>query len=78
MQKLEQELWEHSMMGSDIATYTVRFNELTTLCLGMGTHEAKKMKRYIWGLSPQIQGMVISANPSTIDSAKHLPQTLVN
>lgn len=33
MQKLEQELWEHTMKGSDIATYTSRFNELVTLCL---------------------------------------------
>ena len=42
------------MKGSDIATYTAWFNELATLCPGMATLEAKKVERYIWGLSPQI------------------------
>lgn len=66
------------MKGSDIATYTPQFNDLATLCHGMVTQEAKKVELYIWGLSPQIQGMVISANPSTFDGAKHLAQTLVD
>lgn len=63
MQKIEQELWEHAMKGSHIAT----------LCPGLVTLEAKKMERYIWGLSPQVQGMVISANrsPSTVPSVWH-------
>lgn len=44
----------------------------------MITPEAKKVERYIFALSPQIQGTVISANPSTLDSAKRLAQTLVD
>lgn len=36
----------------------------------MVTLEAKKVERYIWGISPKIHGIVIFANLSTLDSAK--------
>ena len=61
MQGLEQELWNITMKGFEIATYTNRFNDLAVLCSGMVTPEYKKIERYIWGLAPQIQGMVISS-----------------
>ena len=32
VQKLETELWNHKMVGSDIDGYTSRANELATLC----------------------------------------------
>ncbi|KAI3740563.1 hypothetical protein L2E82_31031 [Cichorium intybus] len=74
IQKLEQELWNLTMKGSDLTTYTNRFNDLATLCHAMVTPESVKVERYIWGLSPQIQGNVESASPATFDSAKRLAQ----
>ena len=46
-QQLGQDLWEHTMVGSDIVGYTERFNDLETLCLRMVTPESKKIDRYI-------------------------------
>ncbi|CAH1428386.1 unnamed protein product [Lactuca virosa] len=42
----------------------------------MITSEGKKIERFIWGLTPPIQGNMIAANPETFDSAKHLAQNL--
>ena len=47
VQKLEQELWELKMVGSDIVTYTDRFCDLGALFPRMVTPESKKIKRYI-------------------------------
>lgn len=66
------------MKDSDIAAYTVRFSDLAILCPGMVPTESKKVERYIWGISPQIQGNVIVTNSLTFDSAKRLAQTLVD
>lgn len=78
VQKIEQELWSLTMKGSDIPSYTTRFSDSVVLCLEMVTAEITTVERYIWGLSPRIQGNVVFANPSTFDSDKHLAQTLVD
>ena len=78
IQKLEQELWDLTMVGSDIVTYTDRFSELAALCPGMITSEKKKIERYIWGLTAPTQGNVLSSNPATFDSAKRLAQRLID
>ncbi|XP_023735046.1 uncharacterized protein LOC111882908 [Lactuca sativa] len=78
IQKLEEELWNLSMDGFEIVTYTNRFSELVALCLEMVTPESKKIERYIWGLSPLMIGDVLSSNPITFDSAKCLAHRLVD
>ena len=47
LQKLEHELWNLKMKGSDIAAYTSRFDDLALLCPGMVTLESKKIERFI-------------------------------
>ena len=66
------------MKSSDVTAYTTRFNDLAVLWPGKVTLEAKKVKHYIWELSLQIHGMVISANPTTYDSAKHLEKSVAD
>lgn len=48
IKKLEQELWNLKMVGSDLAAYTARFSDLSALCPGMVNPEPKKVERYIW------------------------------
>ena len=72
LQKLEQELWNLAMQGSDITSYTNRFNDLSVLCPGMVTPVAKKIERYIWGLDAQIQDSVTAFNPLTYKSVKSI------
>ncbi|XP_024964017.1 uncharacterized protein LOC112504315 [Cynara cardunculus var. scolymus] len=44
----------------------------------MVTPEEKRIDRYIWGLVPEIRGMVTSANPTTIQNAVVLANRLTN
>ncbi|KAI3790948.1 hypothetical protein L2E82_04403 [Cichorium intybus] len=78
LQKLESELWNHSMEGTQIEKYIVRFHELARLVPHMVTPEEKRINRFIWGLAPEIRGMVTSANPTTIQSAVVLANRLTN
>ncbi|XP_052627177.1 uncharacterized protein LOC128133697 [Lactuca sativa] len=78
IQKLESEFWNHSIVGTQIEKYTVRFNELAKPVPHMVTPEEKQIDRYIWGLAPDIRGMVTSANPTTIKSAVTLANRLTN
>ena len=55
VQKLEQELWGLTMVGSDITTYTNRFSDLAILCPGMVALESKKIERYICDCHPKFE-----------------------
>ncbi|GKE86730.1 hypothetical protein Tco_1560472, partial [Tanacetum coccineum] len=49
MQKLESELWNHTMVGAGHAAYTDRFHELARLVPHLVTLESRKIKGYISG-----------------------------
>ena len=72
MQKLEQELWNLKMKGSDIASYIERFSDLALLSPEMVTQESKKVERYIWGLVSPVQDFLTTSRPTTFDSSKKL------
>ncbi|PWA76224.1 reverse transcriptase domain-containing protein [Artemisia annua] len=59
MQKLEYEFYHHAMVGAGHTAYTDRFHELARLVPHMVTPESKRIKRYIYGLVPEIHGMWI-------------------
>nr|GEZ82286.1 reverse transcriptase domain-containing protein [Tanacetum cinerariifolium] len=69
MQKLETELWNHAMVGAGHATYTDRFHELARLFPHLVTLESQKIKRYVYGLAPQIRVMVAATEPKTMQKA---------
>ncbi|KAI3754777.1 hypothetical protein L1987_54568 [Smallanthus sonchifolius] len=54
------------MEGIEIELYTTRSHELATICPHMVTPAYKWIELYIGGLVPQIQSMVTSSNPTTI------------
>ncbi|KAK9075289.1 hypothetical protein SSX86_003612 [Deinandra increscens subsp. villosa] len=78
LQKLDQEFWNLTMKDADIVGYTNRFYELCRLCPAMVKPEYKKIERYIWGLAPQIQSMVTSSVPKTIQDAVRLAHHLTD
>nr|GEV34093.1 reverse transcriptase domain-containing protein [Tanacetum cinerariifolium] len=69
MQKLETKLWNHVMVGADHAAYTDRFHELARLVPHLVTLKSRKTKRYVYGLAPQIRGMVAATEPKTMQKA---------
>ncbi|GKB87254.1 hypothetical protein Tco_0959526 [Tanacetum coccineum] len=69
MQKLETELWNHAMVGAGHAAYIDRFHELARLVPHLVTPKSKKIKRYVYGLAPQIREMVAVTEPKTMQKA---------
>ncbi|GKE86597.1 reverse transcriptase domain-containing protein, partial [Tanacetum coccineum] len=54
IQKLENELWNLTVKGTDVVGYTQPFQKLALLCPKMVLDEDEKIKRYIWGLADSI------------------------
>ncbi|GKG44666.1 hypothetical protein Tco_0486104, partial [Tanacetum coccineum] len=69
MQKLETELWNHTMVGAGHAVYTNRFLELSRLVPHLVTPESRKFERYVYSLALQIRGMVLTTEPKTMQKA---------
>ncbi|GKE62867.1 hypothetical protein Tco_1513234 [Tanacetum coccineum] len=78
MKKLETELWNHVMVGAGHATYTDRFHKLAGLVPHLVTPESKRIERYVYGLTPQIRGMVVATEPKTIQKAVQIAGTLTD
>ncbi|KAK1411706.1 hypothetical protein QVD17_38266 [Tagetes erecta] len=78
LQKAETEFWDLTMEGAEVRAYTSKFNDLARLVPRMVTPEYVRIERYIWGLAPQIRGMVTASNPTSIQSAVSLALSLTN
>ncbi|GJZ04716.1 putative reverse transcriptase domain-containing protein [Tanacetum coccineum] len=69
MERLENEFWNHKMVGANHAAYTNRFHELAKLVPQLVTPESACIKRYVAGLGPEIRGMLKATQPTTIQNA---------
>ncbi|GJQ90711.1 reverse transcriptase domain-containing protein [Tanacetum coccineum] len=78
MQKLETELWNHSMVGAGHAAYTDRFHELARLVLHLVTPESRIIKRHMYGLAPHIRGMVAATEPKTMQKVVQISGALTD
>ncbi|GJR07182.1 putative reverse transcriptase domain-containing protein [Tanacetum coccineum] len=78
MEKLENEFWNHTMVGANHVAYTNMFHELAKLVPHLVTPESLRIKRYINGLAPQICGMLRVTQPTTIQSAILMARILTN
>nr|GEZ53757.1 reverse transcriptase domain-containing protein [Tanacetum cinerariifolium] len=76
MQKSETELWNYAMVKDGHATYTDRFHELDRLVLHLVIPESKKIKRYVYGLAPQISKMVAATKLKTIQKGVQISGAL--
>ncbi|GJY77708.1 putative reverse transcriptase domain-containing protein [Tanacetum coccineum] len=77
LQRLEQELYNLKLKGTDIDGYTNRFHELALLCPRMVEPEQVKVEQYIRGLSKNIRGDVTSSRPASIDKAVRMAYQLM-
>ncbi|GKB17734.1 hypothetical protein Tco_0851657 [Tanacetum coccineum] len=78
MQKLEFKLWNHAMVRADHAAYTDRFHELARLVPHLVTPKSMMIERYVYGLAPQIRGMVASTEPKTMQKAVQISGALTD
>ncbi|GKC65511.1 putative reverse transcriptase domain-containing protein, partial [Tanacetum coccineum] len=78
IQKMETELWNLTMKNNDLAAYTQRFQELTLLCTRMVPGEEDQIERYVRGLPDNIQGNVMSTEPTRLQDAIRLANSLMD
>ncbi|GKB37215.1 hypothetical protein Tco_0882157 [Tanacetum coccineum] len=61
MKKLEAELWNLKVKGTDVIGYNQRFQELALLCVRMFPEESDKIERYVGGLPDMIHGNIVAS-----------------
>ncbi|GJT90604.1 reverse transcriptase domain-containing protein [Tanacetum coccineum] len=78
MKKLEVELWNLKVKGTDVTGYNQRFQELALLCVRMFPEESDKVERYVGGLPDMIQGSVVASKPKTMQEATKMASELMD
>nr|GFB71736.1 hypothetical protein [Tanacetum cinerariifolium] len=78
IRKLEVELWELKVKGTDLASYTQRFQELALLCGRMFSEESDKIEKYVGGLPDMVHGSVVASKPKTMQEAIEIATELMN
>nr|GEY90389.1 retrovirus-related Pol polyprotein from transposon TNT 1-94 [Tanacetum cinerariifolium] len=76
--KLEMELWDLKVKGTDLASYTQRYQELALLCERMFFEESNKIEKYIGGLPDMIHGSVVASKPKMIQEAIEIATELMD
>ncbi|GJV01656.1 putative reverse transcriptase domain-containing protein [Tanacetum coccineum] len=58
-----------TVKGTDILSYTLRFQELALMCGRMFPEESDEVEKYVGGLPDMIRGNVMSYRPQTMEEA---------
>ncbi|GKF84077.1 hypothetical protein Tco_0248975, partial [Tanacetum coccineum] len=66
IKKLEIEIWYLKVKGTDVVSYTQRFQELALMCRRMFFEESNEVEKYVDGLLDMIQGSVMASKPKTM------------
>ncbi|GJY91810.1 putative reverse transcriptase domain-containing protein [Tanacetum coccineum] len=69
IKKLEFEMWNLKVKGTDVVTYSQRFQELALMCDRMFPKEIDKVEKYVGGLPDMIHGSVMVTKPKTMQDA---------
>nr|GFA42916.1 hypothetical protein [Tanacetum cinerariifolium] len=66
------------VMGTDLASYTQRFQELALLCERMFFGESDKVEKYVGGLPDMIHESVVASKPKTMQEAIKIATELMD
>ncbi|GJS26070.1 putative reverse transcriptase domain-containing protein [Tanacetum coccineum] len=69
IKKIETELWNLKVQGTDVVAYNQRFQELALLSDRMFPEEADKIERYVGGMPDPIYSSVVASKPKTMQEA---------
>ncbi|GJS88657.1 reverse transcriptase domain-containing protein [Tanacetum coccineum] len=78
MKKLERELWNLKTRGTDVVTYSRRFQELNLMCVWMFSEEKEKIEKYIRGLPDMIHVSVMASKPKSMHEAIEFANELMD
>ncbi|GJX76637.1 hypothetical protein Tco_0323448, partial [Tanacetum coccineum] len=73
-----RELMKLMTENNDFAAYTQRFQELTMMCTKMVPEEEDRVEKFIGGLPDNIQGNVITAEPTKLQDAVRIANNLMD
>ncbi|GJS50047.1 putative reverse transcriptase domain-containing protein [Tanacetum coccineum] len=78
IKKLEFEMWNLKVKGTDVVTYSQRFQELAVMCDQMFPEEIDQVKKYVGGLPDTIHGSVMETKPKTMQDATEFATELID
>ncbi|GKD85054.1 hypothetical protein Tco_1356208, partial [Tanacetum coccineum] len=77
IKKLEVELWNLKLKGTNVLGYNQCFQELALLCVRMFPEESDKIEKYVGGLPDMIHRSVMASRPKTMqDAIKMTPELM--
>ncbi|GKC24395.1 putative reverse transcriptase domain-containing protein, partial [Tanacetum coccineum] len=69
IKKLEIEMWNLKVKGTDVVSFNQRFQELALMCDRMFPKDSDKIEKYVGGLPDMIHGSVMASKPKTMQDA---------
>ncbi|GKD77121.1 hypothetical protein Tco_1339742 [Tanacetum coccineum] len=79
IKKLEMEIWDLKLKGTDLTSYTTqRFQELALLYGRMFPEESDKIEKYVGGLPDMIHGSVVASKPKTMQETVEIVTELMD
>ncbi|GJX10532.1 hypothetical protein Tco_0200391 [Tanacetum coccineum] len=66
IKKIETEMWNLKVKGTDVVAYSRRFQQLALMCSRMFPEEVDKIEKYIGGLPDMILGSVMASKSKTM------------
>ncbi|GJY82492.1 reverse transcriptase domain-containing protein [Tanacetum coccineum] len=78
MKKLEAELWNLKVKGTNVIGYNQRFQELALLYVRMFPEESDKIERYVGRLPDMIHGNIVASKPKTMQEAVEMATELMD
>ncbi|GKF44430.1 hypothetical protein Tco_0130982 [Tanacetum coccineum] len=78
MKKLEAELWNLKVKGTDVIVYNQRFQELALPCVRMFPEEYDKIERYVGGFPDMIHGNIVASKLKTMQEAVEMATGLMD
>ncbi|GJR16908.1 putative reverse transcriptase domain-containing protein [Tanacetum coccineum] len=78
IKKIEAEMWNLKVQGTDVVAYNQRFQELALLCDRMFPEETDKIERYVGGMPDLIYSSVVASKPKTLQGVEDAPRNNQN
>ncbi|GJV46193.1 putative reverse transcriptase domain-containing protein [Tanacetum coccineum] len=69
IKKLEAEMWNLKVKGTNVVSYNQHFQELALMYARMFPKESDKVEKYVAGLPDMIHGSVMASKPKTMQDA---------
>ncbi|GJX65147.1 reverse transcriptase domain-containing protein [Tanacetum coccineum] len=78
IKKLEAELWNLKVKGTNVIGYNQHFQELALLCVRIFLEESDKVERYVSGLPDTIHRSIMASKPKTKQEAIEMETELMD